>query len=80
MRSVWLGRRNPARNMARFYTVRVVPTLFGAWALVREWGRIGSPGQLREDWFGSEAAASNAGDRLVKTKTRRGYKSSRDRD
>jgi predicted DNA-binding WGR domain protein len=70
----WLERRNPAKRMARFYAVRVVPTLFGAWALVREWGRIGSPGRLRTDWFGSEGAAASAGDKLVARKLRRGYR------
>ena len=33
---------DPARNMARFYTMALQPTLFGEWALLREWGRIGS--------------------------------------
>jgi predicted DNA-binding WGR domain protein len=33
--------------MARFYALHSAPTLFGGWDLVREWGRIGSPGTLR---------------------------------
>lgn len=36
-------RVDPARNMLRFYAIRIAPTLFGEWAVVREWGRIGSP-------------------------------------
>ena len=27
-----------AGNMLRFYSVRIAPTLFGVWAVVREWG------------------------------------------
>jgi hypothetical protein len=48
MRAVWLERRDPARNVARFYAITVAPTLFGPWVLVREWGRIGQPGTVRE--------------------------------
>ena len=40
--SMHLRRIDPDRNMARFYTMSVQPTLFGEWALLREWGRIGS--------------------------------------
>ena len=68
-----LERRDPARHMARFYTVKIVPTLFGPWALVREWGRIGSPGMLRTDWFATEEEAEVARARLVRKKIRRGY-------
>ena len=41
-----LTRTDPARNMARFYTMALQPTLFGEWALLKEWGRIGSAGRL----------------------------------
>jgi len=44
--SMHLRRIDPNRNMARFYTMSVQPTLFGEWALLREWGRIGSAGRL----------------------------------
>jgi predicted DNA-binding WGR domain protein len=69
-----LERRDPARHMARFYAVKVVPTLFGFWALLREWGRIGSPGTLRTDWFETEDEAETARARLVLKKVRRGYR------
>ena len=73
MTPVWLQRRDPATNMARFYAVQVVPTLFGGWALLREWGRIGSPCTLRTDWHASEPEARAAGELLVRRKLRRGY-------
>ncbi len=69
-----LERRDPTRRMARFYAVQVMPTLFGPWALLREWGRIGSPGTLRTDWFATEAEAETARARLVRKKIRRGYR------
>lgn len=49
------------------------PTLFGEWSLVREWGRIGQPGQLCLETHGSMGA-------LVATrraKERGGYRPSR---
>jgi predicted DNA-binding WGR domain protein len=40
-----LTRYDPGRNMARYYAISVEQTLFGDWALVRDWGRIGQVGQ-----------------------------------
>jgi predicted DNA-binding WGR domain protein len=69
-----LERHDPTRHMARFYAVQVVPTLFGSWALLREWGRIGRPGTLRTDGFATEEEAETARARLVRKKIRRGYR------
>lgn len=33
--------------MRRFYVMDVQPDLFGQWLVIREWGRIGSPGHMR---------------------------------
>ena len=73
MTPVHLERRARDANMARFYAVSVVPTLFGAWAVVREWGRIGASGTVREDWFPSREAAITSAEALVARKRRRGY-------
>ena len=62
-----------ARNMARFYRLDVQPDLFGGWSLVREWGRIGRPGQVRLDPFPSVDLAEAALARLRADKVRRGY-------
>jgi len=43
-----LERREPVRNRLRFYATTVPRTRFGSWAMVREWGRIGPPGTVRE--------------------------------
>ena len=72
--SISLVRREPARNIQRFYAILVTPTLFSAWAMVREWGRIGQPGTVRETWFETEAAAIEAGAKIRRQKERRGYR------
>ncbi len=33
-----LVRVDDGKNMARFYTLDVQPTLFGEWAVIYEWG------------------------------------------
>lgn len=52
----------------------LLPDLFGGIALVREWGRLGSPGRLRLDLHPDEDAARRALERLVRLKCRRGYR------
>lgn len=47
MSAIILHRTDPARNMRRFYRLDVQPDLFGQWCFIREWGRIGSTGQVR---------------------------------
>lgn len=74
MTPVYLERREPARNRQRFYAILVTPTLFGAWALVREWGRIGQPGTVRETWFETELDALKVSAKLAHQKARRGYR------
>lgn len=44
--SMHLRRIDPDRNMARSSTMSIEPTLFGEWALLREWGRIGAAAAL----------------------------------
>ena len=72
--SIYLERCEPARNMRRFYAIIVTRTLFDGWALVREWGRIGQPGTVRESWFKTESAAIEAGAKVRQRKERRGYR------
>ena len=68
-----LERRNQEHRMARFYTMHLAPALFGGWDLVREWGRIGSPGTLRITPFGTLEDSERALRRLEKQKRKRGY-------
>jgi predicted DNA-binding WGR domain protein len=41
--------------------------------LVREWGRIGSPGTVRSDPFPDQVDAEAAAERLAAAKRRKGY-------
>lgn len=68
-----LTRRDPALNMARFYSVAVQPTLFGEVSVTRAWGRIGRPGRFCIETFGEAAAALASAERLIRVKQRRGY-------
>jgi predicted DNA-binding WGR domain protein len=60
-------------NQQRFYAITVTPTLFGSWAMVREWGRIGQPGMVWEAWFETEGEAWAAGEQWRQRKEKRGY-------
>lgn len=68
-----LKRIEPEANLNRFYRMEIVPGLFGDWGLVREWGRNGRSGQMRTDWFESEAQAKDARFELHMQKAKRGY-------
>ena len=67
---IHLTRTDPARNMARFYTMALQPTLFGDWALLR---RIGSAGRLVSSRFASEQEAALAMAEHLKAKLSKGY-------
>tara|TARA_B100000378_G_scaffold268620_1_gene255918 strand:+ start:521 stop:811 length:291 start_codon:yes stop_codon:yes gene_type:complete len=77
--SVDLKRIDPSLNMRRFYSMSVQPDLFGGVSLVREWGRIGSRGQILLERHDDEGRAVNALMKLSATKKRRGYRSSVER-
>ena len=70
--STQLRRIYPDRNMARFYAMSLQPTLFGEWALLREWGRIGSTGRLVTGCFATEPEAAVALEKQRATKLRKG--------
>jgi len=69
-----LERRDPSRNMARFYVLAIEPNLFGEAALAREWGRIGSLGRRRLDLHADRASAAEALEVWLERKRRRGYR------
>ena len=72
--AITLKRTDQARNVSRFYLLAVQPELFGRWSLVREWGRIGSPGQTRIVSYATQAEAQAAFTRHKRSKEKRGYK------
>lgn len=72
-RSSHFERRDPTRNMNRFYRLTVTRDLFGAVLLVREWGRIGVSCQRRCEEKDSDAEAVRDATRIAAQKQRRGY-------
>jgi predicted DNA-binding WGR domain protein len=73
MNAVILYRIAPDKHMHRYYRMDVQPDLFGAWCLMREWGRIGSTGQTRSVPFPTPQEAEAALERQRIAKERRGY-------
>jgi predicted DNA-binding WGR domain protein len=73
MSGTYLKHVDPEKNMRRFYNTTVMLGLFGEWALVREWGRIGSAGTVRKTWFATEAEALAAEQQLCEAKRKKGY-------
>lgn len=73
MHSVTLYRIDPARNMQRYYHLDIQPDLFGNQCLIREWGRIGRPGQVRSIPYPTGNEAQAAFDKQQRTKKRKGY-------
>lgn len=71
---LYLTRREPVRNMARYYALEIAPDLLGGAVLIRSWGRIGSQGQQRRQWYPAPAEAALARDDWQKRKLRRGYR------
>ncbi len=71
--SLRLERRDPSKNMMRYYSMQVAPGLFGEWCLVRSWGRIVSGGQMRMEWFATQEEAEDSLHILEKAKRKRGY-------
>ena len=75
-----LERRDPLRNVARYYVLAIEPTLFGDTALVREWGRLGCRGRRRLDLHSDTGAAAEALEAWLGRKMRRGYRKRSDRE
>ena len=73
--AVAMRRIDPSRNMARFYVVEIMPTLFGQWAVVRRWGRVNTDGRRSETWFDDLAPALSSAAEYPAAKCKRGYAS-----
>ena len=70
---VLLTRADPSCNMHRFYGLELAASLFGECGVVRHWGRIGTSGRSRTDWFDEPQEAEAAFLILLRAKRRRGY-------
>jgi predicted DNA-binding WGR domain protein len=56
----FLIRTDAARNIDRFYVVKVMPSLFGDWTVLRGWGRRGSAGTVRLNSYARRDEAETA--------------------
>ena len=70
---VILERTDPAHNVARYYVLSVEATLFARNTFVRRWGRIGSTGRQRLEFFDSRDTAGLALETWLARKRKRGY-------
>jgi predicted DNA-binding WGR domain protein len=70
---LYIERREPGRNMARFYALSIEETLFGQSCLVRRWGRIGTTGRTVQHSFDEEGQAVELFLELLRAKRLRGY-------
>lgn len=69
-----LQKIDPSKNMRRFYQLSVEPTLFGDFALVHEWGRIGAKRwRTKDGWHSSALEAEAALAMALKHRLARGY-------
>ena len=68
-----LDQCDPTCIMARYYVLSIEPSLFGDAALIREWGRLGRPGQRRVELYENRLCAIEALENWLQRKRRRGY-------
>jgi predicted DNA-binding WGR domain protein len=68
-----LQKRDPACNLHRYYILDLQPHLFGGWSVIREWGRIGHPGQMRVVLCDTREEADRVFGAKLCQKQRRGY-------
>jgi predicted DNA-binding WGR domain protein len=60
--------------MSRFYSLALATGLFGECGVVRHWGRIGTSGQSRTEWYEALDRAAAELSRMAARKRRRGYR------
>ena len=71
---LYLERREPRRNIARFYALDIEEDLFGQTLAIRRWGRIGTTGRRREQVCADIAEALSNLREKERQKRRRGYR------
>ncbi|WP_097050022.1 WGR domain-containing protein [Rhizobium sp. UGM030330-04] len=57
-----------------FYNLGIPPDLFGSWLLIREYGRVGSPGRLLTNWFETQDACQALLTKRLLSKQKKGHK------
>lgn len=70
---MYFEKRDPLRNLARFYSLQIHPTLFGEWDVLRCWGRIGGKGRVLCNHHPDQAGAEKTVATLARRRLRHGY-------
>lgn len=73
MMQIFMRKTKPDLNMDRYYAISITVGLFGDHGVQRHWGRRGTRGQYRLDWYASKKDAKTAANKLANTKLSRGY-------
>lgn len=73
MKQAFLRKINHDLNMDRYYSIETVEGLFDFCGVERRWGRRGTSGQCRIDWYETEAAAIKEAVILSAQKQAKGY-------
>ena len=71
---IYLTRQDATQNINRFYSMHLQPDLFGPVCVVKEWGRLGAAGTVRQDVYSDEHVARAAMSERMKRKAKRGYR------
>lgn len=74
MMQAFLRKTNDDLNMDRYYSIETVEGLFGFFGVERRWGRRGTSGQCRIDWYDAESIAIKEAASLSAQKQAKGYK------
>lgn len=66
---------DPEQNHHRWYAIAWGPTLFGDYAVVRSWGRIGANwARCKSEVFDDDTAAGVEAEAQTRKRLRRGYR------
>jgi predicted DNA-binding WGR domain protein len=68
-----LYRREPEQGRARFFSLMIERDLFGTIRLVRNWGPVGSKGQVKVEIFFDETQAAQALETWASAQRCKGY-------
>lgn len=69
----YLQRLNPETEMIWYYSLQIQRDLLGRWQVIREWGRSGSPGTLRQVPFDTHGEAVSSMTDLMDQLVEKGY-------
>ena len=73
MMKAYLQRLNPSNGRLAYYDIQIQRDLFGHWSVIREWGRAGSPGTVRQVAFETHEGATTSMTSWLNQLTAKGY-------